>query len=122
VRQRITNRDVRIRRLHGALLDAIVEREVARLDTPFEEQRGGERLRQTGYVVRRVRARANRVLNISEAKARIPHNPLVLNDGGGQCRDVRLDAQRVEISLEQRQRELLLSGRVGRDRGGHEER
>ena len=41
--QRIADRNRRVRRRHRALLDAIVEREVAGLDTLLEDHRGRER-------------------------------------------------------------------------------
>jgi len=105
-----------------ALLDAIVERDVVVLDAAFEQQRGRERLRQTRDVVRRVDARANRVLHVGEAETRGPDEPFILDDGGGQTGDVRLDAQSVEVALEEREGQLLLRGRTSGERDRHEHR
>jgi hypothetical protein len=52
----------------NALLDAIVEAGVRRLNALLEEQRRGERLRQTGDVVRRVGACSDRVLDVGVAR------------------------------------------------------
>jgi hypothetical protein len=63
----------------------------------------------------------NRALDVGVTRARVPHHPLIGDDGRGHRRDVGLNAQGIEISLEQSEVEVL-GGRIRRRRNGHKDR
>jgi hypothetical protein len=119
--QEAAQRRFRLRQRQVVVLERLVEIDPALLHA-LQQQDRGERAAHVADEVGRVGCRALAGRDVLKSVALLPRHVAVLDDGGGHAGDAALDAQGLEIALENRegtrgreQRRQLLPGGAGHD-------
>jgi len=101
------------------LRDWGVDVQLTALDA-LPKQDGRERLRHIPDRIRRVWQCRTRAVDVEHAKPVLPYDALSLDDSGGEPGDTGLLAQRIEIPLEQGERQTLCGAQLGHCESGGE--